>query len=100
MAYNALRGFPEMRVYDLKRLYNDLEFRDRMPVTEVPLLMALIKHVGPHATEEDIQYALICRGRPSSTNQEIPPELTRRVPNGGVSKLRGICAAHYRWIRI
>lgn len=73
VGFGALRGFPKMRVYDMKLLYRDLQVEGRMPHTEVALLSALVHHIVPTACDEDIKQALACRGRPTSS--ETPENL-------------------------
>ena len=78
LLHNASRGFPNLRVEELRKLHTSLAVpfeRGHKPRTEAQLVTALAQHVQPGMTSDELETALLGRGR-----QQTPQEFVKGSP--------------------
>ncbi|CAE7236830.1 unnamed protein product [Symbiodinium sp. CCMP2456] len=78
LLHNASRGFPNLRVEELRKLHTSLGVpfeKGHKPRTEVQLVTALLQHVQPGITSDELESALLGRGK-----QQTPQEFVKASP--------------------
>lgn len=91
LVFGAYMGLPKINVHNLKQLFRALEVPARMPVTEVPLVTAIIKHLVPDISEAELKAAVHGMGggvSPSAWSPRRSPRALRRRTGWLSSSLR------------